>query len=176
MIVVSLYYKTENLRDVILHHAVFIAVTVFMETPIPQYSWLCVACALSLESTTLFLNGQFLSKWYKLSDSTVLKFKWSFAISWFLVRVPILSIAIPIFFYKNWRQILQEWPMYKFIGSVIGFAAIWVMNNIWTVMIVKKMYRILLEEDNNVKAMDSFDLVSAEDGKDHNVGNGSKEK
>ena len=157
-------YFTHNLpsilRDIILHHVVFIGSVIVIQFPLPLYGWIVISGLLSMEISTVFLNGQFMAKWYKCSESFIFKFKLGFVISWLLVRVP-ATIALSAYCYLFGYRMVTEWPLVKGVTYLLASAAIIILQLFWTVLIIKKMYRTLVAKDT-VSEVDNFDLVDKE--------------
>ena len=163
-IVVHFRYNFKSiLWDVILHHLFFIIALLAMEYPDPAYFWIIVCALYSMEISTIFLNGQFMAKWYKLSESVIFRFKMGFLISWFVVRVPVSFVIIPGYLYLHWDRMWEEIPFRNCVVYMVEAASNAIMQSIWTVLIVRKTYRVLFgvkRGADTVKSVDSFDLVS----------------
>lgn len=146
------------LWDIILHHFFFTAYIICFLIP-PVYVWLNSCAALTMEISTIFLNLNFLAKWYGCSDSVIFKFKCGFLISWFLVRVPISFIYYPLYLSTYWSQMQEEWPFDKLIGVILLPLGNGIMQSIWTVQIIQKAYKSLTKKADDVVGVDNFDLV-----------------
>ena len=161
MFVVYFKYRMKNLFwDILVHHLCFMAVAMWMELPIPQYGWICQSCGMAMEASTVFLNGQFLAKWYKCSESVIFKLKCGFLAAWFLVRVPISFGLAPAFWIILGRKVFEEYPVDKIIGTLVMTLANTGMQSLWTVLIIRKTYRTFVKkgDDADVKDADNFDL------------------
>ena len=94
-IIVHLTYRLKILMwDVILHHLFFIIRCLCQQIPLPHYAWITACAAYTMEVSTIFLNGNFMAKWYKCSESVIFRFKLGFLISSFLMRVQV-TISAP---------------------------------------------------------------------------------
>merc|ERR1719295_1523854 len=160
---VAVYFKHNMslLWDVILHHVIFIACVIALMHI--MNGWIVISGLLSMEISTIFLNGQFMAKWYKCSESIIFKFKLGFVISWLLVRVPVALIGMPIYCYLYGGRMLTEWTLAKGVGYLAGSVSIILLQLYWTILILKKMYRTLFAKDT-VSEVDNFDLVQKESG------------
>lgn len=157
------YHLSSLLWDVILHHLTFIACVMAMMYI--MNGWIIISGLLTMEFSTIFLNAQFMAKWYKCSESFIFKLKLGFLATWFSVRVPVALVGIPIYFYLYAERLWKEWPPSKAIAYWTGMIAILIMQLMWTILIVQKTYRTLFDKDT-VTAVDNFDLVPERDSID----------
>ena len=144
-------------RDVLIHHCFAMSVIPWMMIPTPRYAWFMITIAFSFEFSTIFLNGTFFCKWYDQSEALTMKFKLGFLLSWFLVRVP-GSIGLIIWMGLYGDRLLNEYPTDKFIGVIILCSFNFIMQSMWTVLIIRKTYRTLTATDSQNDAVDGFDL------------------
>jgi len=160
-IIVYFWYNLAQFRfDVLIHHCFALSVIPWMTIPIPKYAWFMITIAFSFEISTIFLNGTFFCKWYNKSDSLTMKYKLGFLISWFLVRVP-GSIGLIVWLILFRERLYNEYPLTKFIGVVALSGFNFLMQGLWTVLIVRKTYKTLAASDNaqdGSGAVDGFDL------------------
>ena len=159
IIIVHCTYRLKALMwDVILHHLLFIICCLWQQIPLPHYAWITACAAYIMEVSTIFLNGNFMAKWYKCSESVIFRFKLGFLISWFLVRVPVTFVFFPGYWILYGKRVWLEFPIDKAMAIIVLPAANLVMQSIWTLHITKKAYKTLMKKKDHSPKIDNFDL------------------
>eukprot|EP01083_Nonionella_stella_P063920 166117_1 len=144
-VVVYLKYELPRFRwDTLLHHGSVLIYMFWILIPEPIYAWIVTEIAIAMEFSTIFLNASFFAKWYHAKETTIHNIKMGFVLMWFLVRVP-GSIAILVWIILFAERILKEYPHDKFGGIIFISTANVIIQGVWTVMIIRKLYRTFVQ-------------------------------
>lgn len=160
--VVHFTYRLDALHwDVIAHHILFTLELASIGYPDLIYQWWPICHMYTMEISTIFLNGQFLAKWYRMSESVIFKFKMGFLISWFTVRVPVAFVVMPGYLYLYWDIVRTELPMRYLVGYIVGATMSAALQSMWTVALIKKVFVTFYGAKVSEEPGKNFDLMPA---------------
>jgi len=130
--------------DSIAHHIISLGYWFICQWPTFKNAWAIFSSMYAIELSTIFLNTQWFGKHFKMKKLEKVS-KILFVITWFLVRVPVLTYVM-VWLFQKFEEMRDnpEFPLRALVYLIIGAVPMIPLQIVWTLFIAWKTIRACL--------------------------------